>query len=42
VLKFKVIACETLKTEIEKLLPERVGLESFRFGLHDELKRNLK
>jgi len=44
-LKFKVIACETLKTEIEKLLPEGVELKSFKFGPHrfqDELRQNLK
>jgi len=44
-LKFKVIACDTLREEIGKILPEGVELKSFRFGLHrfpEELRQSLK
>lgn len=44
-MKFKVIACETLREEIEKLLPEGVEFKTFGFGLHrfpDKLRQSLK
>lgn len=44
-MKFKVIACDTLREEIGKILQEGVELKSFRSGLHrfpEELRQSLK